>query len=61
MKENIQKLVNVKEMAEILNVPESWIYERTRQGQLAIPHMRFGLYIRFYPQEVINHFKEEQN
>ena len=40
-------LVTVKEMAQRLSVPESWIYQRTRLGQKAIPHLRLGKYIRF--------------
>ena len=48
-------LVNAKEMAEILKVPLSAIYEHTRKK--TIPHVRFGKYCRFDPAEVIAHFK----
>ena len=51
-------LVTVKEMAERLSVPVSWIYERTRLGQKAIPHLRLGKYIRFDPDEVMVFFRE---
>lgn len=58
---NTSRLVTVKEMAEILQVKDSWIYQRTRQGQSAIPHVKLGLYVRFDPDEVINFFKSNRN
>ena len=53
-----KRLVDVKELAAILNVPISWIYERTRQGQDVIPHIKLGKYVRFDPEEVIAHFRK---
>jgi len=52
-------LVDVHEMAEILNVPVSWLYQRTRKGQEGIPHMRVGKYIRFIPQTVFDFITEK--
>jgi len=46
-------LVTPQELAEMLRVPVSWIYQRTRLGQGAIPHLRVGRYVRFDPQQVI--------
>ncbi len=46
-------LVTVQEMAAILKVPPSWLYQRTRLGPKAIPHFRAGKYIRFSPEEVL--------
>lgn len=46
-------LVTPQELAAILKVPVSWIYQRTRLGQEAIPHLRVGRYVRFNPQQVI--------
>lgn len=54
------KLVTVDEMASLLRVPKSWLYERTRQGQSAIPHLKLGLYVRFDPKEVITFFKAKE-
>ena len=56
-----QKYVTVKEIANILGVPTSWIYQRTRLGPKAIPHVKFGKYVRFDPEEVIRFFKEKEN
>ena len=51
-----KRLLNVKEIAEALQVPASWIYQRTMQGQKAIPHHKFGKYVRFDADAVIAHF-----
>jgi predicted DNA-binding transcriptional regulator AlpA len=55
-----KKLVDVREMAKVLNVPISWIYQRTMQGQEAIPHIKLGKYVRFNPDEVICFFQGKE-
>ncbi|MFA5159821.1 MAG: helix-turn-helix domain-containing protein [Candidatus Omnitrophota bacterium] len=52
-----RKLLKAGEMAELLGVPKSWIYQRTMQGQEAIPHIKMGMYVRFDPDEVLGFFK----
>jgi len=47
------QLITVKELSRKLNVPVSWIYQRTRLGQQAIPHVKLGKYVRFNWQEVM--------
>ena len=54
----VRRLVTVQEMAAILRVPKSWLYERTRHNQ--IPHLKLGRYVRFEPEHVIAYFKEKQ-
>ncbi len=54
------KLVTVKELAQILQVPVSWIYDRTRQGPKAIPFVKVGKYIRFDPEEVVRFFRQKE-
>lgn len=39
------RLLTVPELAELLSVPQSWIYARTASGE--IPHVRVGRYKRF--------------
>ena len=56
-----ERLVDVKELAKILNLPVSWIYDRTRQGPTAIPHIKFGKHLRFNPEEVTKFFREKEN
>jgi len=58
MKDNV--LISPKEMARILGVPISWIYQRTRFGREAIPHVKVGKYVRFDPDEVINFLKNKR-
>jgi len=51
-------LITVKELAKKINVPVSWIYQRTRLGAKAIPHVRIGKYVRFNAEEVVAFFRE---
>lgn len=61
MKENFTNLLTVKELADVLNVPVSSIYKKTRLGNNAIPHLRIGKYIRFVLADVLSFFGEEKN
>jgi excisionase family DNA binding protein len=46
-------LLTVHEVAELLKVPVSWVYERTRQrGMRRLPHLKVGKYLRFRTSEV---------
>ena len=54
-----KRLVTVKELAEILNVPISWVYQKTAIGPGAIPMVKLGKYVRFDPDEVISFFKDK--
>lgn len=55
---NKTELITVEEMAQKLRVPVSWIYQRTRLGQKAIPHVRIGKYVRFNEDEVLAFFRK---
>ncbi len=57
-KSAVEKLVDVREMARLLNVPVSWLYERTRLG--TIPCIRIGKYVRFEPAEVLAFFRKQK-
>jgi excisionase family DNA binding protein len=42
------KLMTVAEIARVLHVEVSWVYERTRRrGRDRIPHIKLGKYLRF--------------
>jgi excisionase family DNA binding protein len=43
--DNAVRLFTIKEAAEALRIPISWLYERTRRN--AIPDRRIGKYVRF--------------
>ena len=47
-------LITVEEVAELLKVPVSWVYDRTRsRGGNRIPGFRLGKYWRFHESEVL--------
>jgi excisionase family DNA binding protein len=47
-------LLTVEEVAELLRVPPSWVYERTRKrGVDRIPGFRLGKYWRFREADVL--------
>lgn len=46
-------LATVSQIAGFLQVPDSWVYERTRRrGIERIPHFKLGKYLRFSRSEV---------
>lgn len=45
------KLLNVEQVAELLNVKRSWVYDKVYQGQL--PHYKLGALLRFDEQEIM--------
>jgi predicted DNA-binding transcriptional regulator AlpA len=51
--ESKSELMDVPEIARILHVPVSWVYERTRRrGKERMPHIKLGKYLRFELAEV---------
>jgi len=64
-KENYTKkpepLMNVKELAEFLNVKESWVYAQIREARRSgFPVIKVGKYRRFRRKEVMD-WCEENN
>ena len=48
------ELLTVAEVAALLKLPVSWVYERTRRSGLErIPHFKLGKYLRFSEREVL--------
>ena len=48
------ELLTVKEVADLLRVPVSWVYDRTRKRSLdRLPGIRLGKYWRFRQGEVL--------
>ena len=53
------ELLTVKEVARLLKVPSSWVYERCRPGALnPLPHIKLGKYLRFYRDEVLDYLEK---
>ena len=57
----MKKLIGVNELAEILGVPPSWVYARTRLkgGPDSIPCLRVGKYLKFEFDKVLDWLKEK--
>lgn len=45
MERQQDRLMKVEQLAEVLNVPISWVYKKAEQG--GIPCIRVGRYLRF--------------
>lgn len=54
-----KNLVTPKELAEILKVPVSWVYQRRCRENQGFPHLKVGKYLRFNVEEVMNFLKLE--
>ena len=49
----LDERLTVEEVASLLKVPKTWIYEHTRKrvGQ-RLPHVKLGKYLRFFEPEL---------
>jgi len=48
-----ESLLSVEDVAELLKVPVSWVYDRTRKrGLERIPGFRLGKYWRFRSEDI---------
>ncbi len=51
--QKLERLLAVGEVAELLHVPVSWVYDRTRRrGKEQLPHLKLGKYLRFEEKAV---------
>ena len=50
-------LIGVDELSAQLDVPISWIYGKTRTGE--IPHFKVGKYVKFDPNAVMEWLKQQ--
>jgi excisionase family DNA binding protein len=57
-KESPKKLLDVRELSEALNVPKTWVYDRTRIKEGGIPLYKVGKYLRFDLDEVLKWIRE---
>jgi len=61
MEAQFDELMTVSEIAALLKVPVSWVYERTRRpGIEQIPHAKLGKYLRFSWPEVKTWLQEQR-
>jgi excisionase family DNA binding protein len=43
-------LLTAKQVSELLQVPERWVYQAARDGRM--PHVRLGRYVRFESEQI---------
>lgn len=49
-------LLTVHEVAMLLKVPVSWVYEHTRPGcHFPLPYLKLGKYLRFVATDILNY------
>ena len=53
-----QELRDISWMAKKLGVPTSWLYARTRTGE--IPHFKLGKYVRFDESEILKWLESQK-
>lgn len=50
--------MTVAEVARLFRVPESWVYERCREGATdPLPHLKLGKYLRFSPSALSSYME----
>ncbi len=55
-----EKLLTVRELAELFKVPVSWVYEHARTRRTdRLPHLKLGKYLRF-EEQAVREFLERQ-
>jgi predicted DNA-binding transcriptional regulator AlpA len=55
-------LLSVPEVARLLQVPVSWVYEHTRpQCATPLPHVRLGKYLRFLPADIKDYLEDARS
>jgi excisionase family DNA binding protein len=60
-REQKSQLLTVHEVAELLQVPTSWVYERTRRGDSnQLPHLKLGKYLRFEQATVAEFIRRQR-
>jgi excisionase family DNA binding protein len=52
-----ERLLDAKDVAELLNVPQSWVREHTRSGR--IPHITLGRYKRYRRDDILEWLNEQ--
>ncbi len=55
-------LLTVREVAEILKVPVSWVYEHTRINCIQpLPHLKIGKYLRFSEADILSYVRASRS
>jgi len=58
MAESQGTLLTVQEVAEVLKVPVSWVYEHTRPNCTGkLPYIKIGKYLRFFDADIFSYLE----
>lgn len=61
VRDNERELLTIDQVAELLKVPKTWIYQRTRErSSNTIPYYKVGKYLRFKSSEVQGWLQEQR-
>ena len=56
------QLLSVQEVAKLLQVPVSWVYEHTRPRCAApLPHVKLGKYLRFLQADIRSYLEDARS
>ncbi len=56
-----ERLLTVHEVARLLGVPASWVYERTRRrGRDRLPYVKLGKYLRFEEAAILDFIRKQR-
>jgi predicted DNA-binding transcriptional regulator AlpA len=56
------QLLSVQEVASLLHVPVSWVYEHTRpRCATPLPHIKLGKYLRFLPTDIRTYLEDARS
>jgi predicted DNA-binding transcriptional regulator AlpA len=56
------QLLRVQEVARLLQVPVSWVYEHTHpRCATPLPHIKIGKYLRFLPADIRNYLEDARS
>jgi excisionase family DNA binding protein len=62
--DDIHELLTVEDVAAILKVSKSWVYEHTRSRNIPraerLPHVKVGKYVRFEPRALRGYLEKHQ-
>jgi excisionase family DNA binding protein len=58
--QNADLLLTVSEVAQVLKVPRSWVYDHVRPSSSPVlPHLKLGKYLRFRRRDIEDFLERE--
>lgn len=57
----MENLLNVRQVAQVLGVPDSWIYGRVHARCMPFPYIKVGRYLRFDRGDVRQYLDKQRS